>query len=109
MIRNSTYNASFFIPDNSLDYIFIDARHDYCGALEDLETWYPKMKSGALITGHDFLFAKDAGQGWDLCQNGSRHIGGPKGAAIDFAFSKVIPRIHVTNERKWKCFYFTKP
>jgi hypothetical protein len=27
------------IPDNSLDFAYIDARHDYCGVMEDLNAY----------------------------------------------------------------------
>ena len=30
-LRNYTSNAIHSIPDQSLDYIYVDARHDYCG------------------------------------------------------------------------------
>ena len=39
----------------SLDFVYIDARHDYDGCLEDIVAWYPKLKKGGLIAGHDFI------------------------------------------------------
>jgi predicted O-methyltransferase YrrM len=41
--------------DNQLDFVYIDARHDYEGVLEDLEAWWPKLKVGGLIAGHDYV------------------------------------------------------
>ena len=32
------------IPDKSLDWVYIDARHDYCGCKEDIEAYWPKLK-----------------------------------------------------------------
>ena len=40
--------------DNSLDFIFIDACHDYECVKEDLHTWYPKLKKGGIFAGHDY-------------------------------------------------------
>ena len=41
--------------DNSLDFVYLDARHDYAGVKEDLEAWWPKLKQGGLFAGHDFV------------------------------------------------------
>jgi hypothetical protein len=42
-------------PDNSLDFIYLDARHDYDGVKEDLEAWWSKLKIGGVYAGHDFV------------------------------------------------------
>lgn len=39
--------------DESIDLIYIDARHDYEACKEDLLTWIPKVKKGGWICGHD--------------------------------------------------------
>jgi len=44
------------IPDESLDFIYIDARHDRKGVLEDLQYYWPKLRAGGIIAGHDYLF-----------------------------------------------------
>lgn len=41
------------IPDESLDVVFIDADHRYRFVTEDIVVWYPKVKIGGLICGHD--------------------------------------------------------
>jgi cephalosporin hydroxylase len=41
--------------NNSLDFVFIDAAHEYESVKSDIETWYPKVKSGGFIGGHDYL------------------------------------------------------
>jgi len=41
--------------DESLDCVYLDARHDYAGVKEDLEAWWPKLKIGGLFAGHDFV------------------------------------------------------
>ena len=41
------------IPDNHLDYVFIDADHSYEGALRDLKQYYPKVQRGGIFAGHD--------------------------------------------------------
>ena len=42
------------IADQSLDFIFIDADHSFDAVMLDLEIWYPKIKTGGLVAGHDY-------------------------------------------------------
>ena len=51
--RHFTNYAHKFVEDNSLDFIFIDAGHEYEDVLEDIHYWYPKVKPGGHIMGHD--------------------------------------------------------
>ncbi len=36
------------------DLVFIDADHHYESVKEDIETWYPVVKKGGILCGHDF-------------------------------------------------------
>ncbi len=44
------------IKDDSLDFVYIDATHSYDALTEDLNTWYPKIKKGGLVSGHDWHY-----------------------------------------------------
>lgn len=39
--------------DESIDFLFIDADHRYEPFVSDLKAWYPKVKKGGIICGHD--------------------------------------------------------
>jgi hypothetical protein len=50
----STEAAPRVLPA-SADFVYIDARHDYPSVLEDLEHWYPKIRPGGILAGHDYV------------------------------------------------------
>lgn len=54
MIKKTSVDAAPSVPDGSLDFVFIDAQHTYEACKEDIETWFPKVRPGGLITGHDY-------------------------------------------------------
>ena len=52
--RMFSSEAAKYINNNSLDFIFIDGNHSYEYVKEDIELWYPKVKIGGLVSGHDY-------------------------------------------------------
>jgi hypothetical protein len=50
----STGISNSQIPDNSLDFVFIDGNHSYEYVKNDLEFWYKKVKNSGYITGDDY-------------------------------------------------------
>jgi hypothetical protein len=46
--------ASRLYQDGTLDFVFIDANHDYENAHLDISSWYPKLKWGGIIAGDDY-------------------------------------------------------
>ncbi len=52
-IRKRSIDAVNDIP-NELDFIYIDADHDYLPVLNDIKLYYPKLKKGGIISGDDF-------------------------------------------------------
>lgn len=47
--------AAATVADGSLDAVYIDADHSKQGVLADLWLWRPKVRSGGIIAGHDYL------------------------------------------------------
>ena len=55
MIRANSEKASEIFADGSLDFVYIDANHAYDYVVKDIELWYPKVKPGGYLCGHDYL------------------------------------------------------
>lgn len=51
--RLSSEEAVGNYKDDSLDFVFIDASHDYQSVLNDMRMWYPKVKAGGIFAGDD--------------------------------------------------------
>jgi hypothetical protein len=62
--RAMSPEAAGMFSDESLDLVYIDADHSYSAVLADLEAWWPKLRSGGLIAGHDFLCPGEVAGGW---------------------------------------------
>lgn len=55
IVRHESAEAAKFFADESLDFVYIDAGHDYKSVAADLKAWYPKVKNGGLFCGDDYL------------------------------------------------------
>ncbi len=53
-IRLSSCMAAQLYTDQSLDFVFIDASHEYEHVRADLLAWKPKVKPGGILAGHDY-------------------------------------------------------
>jgi len=53
-IRKFSKDAVLDFADGSLDIVFIDANHKYDFVKEDIALWYPKVRSGGILSGHDY-------------------------------------------------------
>jgi predicted O-methyltransferase YrrM len=40
--------------NESIDFLFVDGDHRYKSVKEDLKLWFPKIKPGGIISGHDY-------------------------------------------------------
>jgi hypothetical protein len=53
-MRMTSLNAAKQFEDNSLDFVFIDASHEYQDVKNDIIAWLPKVKQGGVLAGHDY-------------------------------------------------------
>jgi predicted O-methyltransferase YrrM len=55
LLRGLSNEVAKDVKNNSLDFVYIDCDHSYEGVKSDLATWFPKLKKGAVMAGHDVL------------------------------------------------------
>jgi Methyltransferase domain len=53
--RMTSVEAAKRVPDHSLDFAYIDARHDYESVKEDIAAWCAKVRPGGILAGHDYV------------------------------------------------------
>jgi predicted O-methyltransferase YrrM len=58
--------AAARFADDSLDFVFIDGNHLYEHVRNDLYAWWPKVRPGGLLTGHDYGVYGDAEGLWGV-------------------------------------------
>lgn len=55
LLRQTSESASNGFDDDSLDFVYIDGDHLLPGVTADFNLWYPKLKSGGILAGHDII------------------------------------------------------
>ncbi len=84
--RSPSDEAAEGFANEYFDLIYIDGNHSYEFVKNDIESYLPKMKPGAYITGDDYLF--------DRCPNG-----GPKRAVDEIAATGDVRLVSVVNNQ----------
>ena len=52
VVQMTSLAAAAALP-SALDYVFLDAAHDYENIRADIAAWWPKIKPGGWLAGHD--------------------------------------------------------
>lgn len=56
ILKGLSWEMAEYVQNESLDFVFIDASHDYESVVKDLKAWIPKVHRAGLLTGHDLHF-----------------------------------------------------
>ena len=99
MMRMTSDEAANHFTNRSLDFVYIDGDHSYQSVLNDLKLWWPKLKIGGILSGHDLICPGEVGGGWgkDIQQ-----------AVADF-FRDIDQQIHLIAEENglpWSFYTF---
>lgn len=113
--RDYTTVCAKKVSDVSLDFVYVDARHDYKGVADDLRAWWPKLKCGGIFAGHDYVDQNDVDksfvrQDWTKNYDGtvdkSRRV--TRGAVEDFARSVGRQLVVTYREPNWNTWIMRK-
>lgn len=58
IVRACSREAAEFVPDWSLDFVYIDGDHRYAAVMDDLTIWSRKVRSGGIVAGHDYRVSR---------------------------------------------------
>ena len=93
MIRDTSENGANLFKDEFFDFVYIDANHSYESCKRDLELWYPKVKKGGIISGHDYITMLP----WIDVKR-----------AVDDFFNSNNFKVETTDSEKFCSFYLVK-
>lgn len=94
----STVRAKEF-EDEYFDWIYIDADHTKEAVLSDVTAWYPKLRKGGIISGHD-CFCEPTNEAYDFFD--------VEGALEEY-FADVLDNVWMTSEASYKSWSYIKP
>lgn len=52
-VHKTSLEFGLQLEDDSIDFVFIDGDHSYEATLKDMQTYWPKVKTGGVFSGHD--------------------------------------------------------
>ena len=59
LIRKYSMDAVKDFPEESLDFVYIDANHELPYVIDDLVEWSRRVRSGGIVAGHDYKESKE--------------------------------------------------
>lgn len=67
LLRAESPGAAEFFPDGGVDMVYLDGDHRDEAVRRDLDAWWPKVRRGGLLAGHDFICPGETYGGWGGC------------------------------------------
>lgn len=57
ILKTDSLKASSLFKKEEIDFVFIDANHNFINVINDIIHWFPKIKDKGIIAGHDYYEA----------------------------------------------------
>lgn len=54
IVKSISWEFADKFEDNSINFCYVDAAHDYSSVIKDLTAWWPKIKDGSYFAGDDY-------------------------------------------------------
>lgn len=61
LVVDTSMNVALRTPNESLDFVYIDADHKFNGVVCDVVEWAKKVRKGGIVSGHDYFNRKTYG------------------------------------------------
>lgn len=108
VIRKTSMEAVTDFADESLDFVYIDANHEFRYIAEDLAEWTKKVRHGGIVSGHDYFYTKTgSGVNWHVPYVLKAYIGAyniPNWYLLGTKIAKPGEK-----RDKWRSWMFVKP
>ena len=88
-LRMESIEASMFVTNESLDFVFIDANHVFRNVILDMGCWVRKVKRGGIISGHDYIDYNKSG------------MANPSNYDVKVAVDKIFPKATIQGQVWW--------
>lgn len=92
--RRQSIDAASDLDHVPLDFVYIDAGHSRRACLTDMNIWWPLIRPGGCMAGHDYIEIEKCGV---------------VAAVHRFLRKHRDVELHLTQEAEWKSWYIFKP
>lgn len=101
VIRDYSVEAAKLFSSRSVDFAYLDADHTYEAACQDIAAWWPKIKRGGVLGGHDYC--------WMILEYPDREkvIFGVRKAVNEFVDSAGL-QLHISREPPYNNWFVLK-
>ena len=61
VVKSNSMDALKYVENDRLDFVFIDADHNYDSVSDDIREWSKKVRAGGIVSGHDYYVFENSG------------------------------------------------
>lgn len=97
VMRQASRDACLAFNEGELDMVYLDGDHSLTGVSMDIDSWWPLIKSGGVLAGHDYLHGRHDGVMY-----------GVKDAVDGFVRDMKLD-LNIINDGNWPSWYCVKP